>query len=296
MPPTHVMNAITWGILADARSRYRVRVCHFLFMANHMHMILVVDDPEHISAFMRYVKSEISHAINRLLDRGKKTIWAEGYDSPIILSADKVIHYIKYIYLNPARAGLVNSIKEYPGVSSWRMFSTDHLATSHDKIPRPTLKPLATPALSVNEQQEIVKTWGHMGLKKQKFVLEPWAWLESFSGLEKEEVLDRILSGIRTQEEVYREKREARGKTVLGPTALRRQSMAKEYTPKRRNRRMIVLCDDKDLRRRFIEHFRALCDAARAAYESWKRGDLRSKIPPGMFAPKLPVLASALPV
>src|SRR5690606_7274325 len=75
--PSLIMNFIIWCILARARTLYRVRVSHFLFMANHFHMLIVVDDPEHLSPFVGYVKAETAHAINRLLGRRKKTVWAD---------------------------------------------------------------------------------------------------------------------------------------------------------------------------------------------------------------------------
>lgn len=296
MPPSYVINAIIWGILAAARARYRVRICHFVFLANHLHMILVVENPAHVPDFMRYVKSEITHAVNRLLGRHKKTIWEEGYDSPNLRTSAKVIHYIKYIYLNPSRAHLVDSIKEYPGVSSWEMFVNNIHKTQHARIPRPLIEPLYSPALSINEQRLLTSRWENLGLQRDEFILEPWAWVEAFPSIDIEACRSKILRDIEQVEQHYREKRRRKKRGVIGATALRRQSMTKEHTPKARGRRMIVICEDKELRKRFLDHFRALCKIAADAYESWKKGDFTPKIPPGMFAPRVPVLASALPV
>lgn len=74
-----LLNFIIWGILARARGKFRVRICHFVFLANHFHMLIVVDNPEHVPAFVGYVKCEIAHAINRLLGRRRKTIWMECF-------------------------------------------------------------------------------------------------------------------------------------------------------------------------------------------------------------------------
>ena len=152
-----VLNLIIWGILARARSMYQVRVCHFIFMFNHFHMLLVVDNPEDVSNFVGYVKGEIAHAVNQLLGRRRKTLWAEGYDSPIFLTAADVRRYITYIYANPAKANLVDTIDDYPGVSSWQMFIRDTHLSAHKWIRRPAIKRLQLPALSINEQKRMVE-------------------------------------------------------------------------------------------------------------------------------------------
>ncbi len=296
LPPNHIINTILEGILAEAQTRYPVRICHHLFMANHLHMILVVENAQDVPNFMRYLKSESSHAVNRLLGRSKKTIWSEGYDSPILATPEKVIHYIKYIYLNPSRAHLEDEIDRYPGVSSWKMFKEKRHLSHHARIPRPLLKPLASPALSINEQKRIVSEWERMELPKARFALSPWAWAECFEGIDIDSTRERILREISEEEAISRAERKRDGKQIVGATALRRQSMLKEHVPQKRSRRVIVISEDKELRKRFIEHFRALCGLAMDAYKNWKRGDLRPKIPPGLFAPSVPYLASALPV
>lgn len=291
-----VLNLIIWGILARARSMYQVRVCHFIFMFNHFHMMLVVDNPEDVSNFVGYVKGEIAHAVNQLLGRRRKTLWAEGYDSPVILTARDVLRYIGYIYVNPAKANLVDRIDEYPGVSSWQMFTQDRRASCHKWIRRPAIKKLQFPALTIGEQRRMVESLDRAATLEHEFVLEPFAWLECFPesvDRSEDEVKEEIIEAVRKLEAERRLEREENNRKVIGATALRRQSMLKEYQPKKSGKRMLCLCSEKPLRARFIDHFRALCDAARKAYERWKKGDLRAKMPPGMFAPRVPVLASA---
>lgn len=297
--PSFVMNFIVWGILAKAKSMYRVRVCHFLFMANHFHMILVVEDPEHISEFVGYAKGEIAHGVNRLLGRRKKTVWAEGYDSPVILSSCDVMRYIRYLYLNPARANLVESIDSYPGVSSWEAFKAGNYRSKHKKLSRSSIDQLPLPALSINEQKRLVSRYESKKLEEYEFILEPFSWMECFSEFKQvsiEEVKKEILADVYSEEAKLLRARKAEKKRVLDATKLRRQSMLKEYQPKKFSKRMICLCSNAALRKSFIRHFQKLCAAARDVYERWKRGDLGAKLPPGLFAPRMPTLVSALPL
>lgn len=294
--PTHNLNFIIYGILAKAGTMYDVKVCHFLFMSNHFHMILVVQNPEHVSEYMRYVKGEIAHAINLLLGRRQRTIWKHGYDSPILLTSDDVLRYINYIYLNPVKAGLVDSIDDYPGVSSWNMYISGRYAHKYKHLRRTSIDKLISPALPVNEQKRIVEHYSSDKVQgfEQTLVIEPYAWVDSFAGdISIEEAKLYTLSKIKEEQSLYKSRRD---KPVIGQTALRRGSMIKDHTPNKHTRRMICICYDKEYRKGFIEHFKSLCEMAKVAYESWKKGDFSIKIPPGLFSPRPVSLASALPV
>ena len=297
--PSHNLNFIINGILAKAGFMYDVKVCHFLFMSNHFHMILVVNNPEHVSEYMKYVKGEIAHAINLLLGRRQKTVWKHGYDSPILLTPEDVLRYINYIYLNPVKAGLVSSIDDYPGVSSWNMFASGKHIRPHKHLRRSSIAKLVSPSLPVNEQKRIVDHYSSDKSKgsEQVLAIEPYAWIDSFiEDMDKDEVKDQIVSKVREQEARLRSIRTKDHKLILGSTALRRESMFKHHVPQKHTRRMICICFDKEYRKAFIKRFKYLCDIAKDAYSSWREGDFSIKIPPGLFNPRPPNLVSALPV
>lgn len=255
--------------------------------------MLVVDCPQDVPNFMGYIKGEISHAINRLLGRRQKTIWCDGYDSPILLTVDEIRKYIKYIYQNPSRAKLVHFIDEYPGVSSWEMFKGNKLINKCLKLPRDCIPKLYSAALGVNQQKRIVDKFMSLKLNSYDFILEPDAWRESFPGaFSNQEVIDEI----KKEEELQKIERIKTNIDVIGATELRRQSMLKEYTPKKYSPKMICLCSDLPLRKTFIESFKALSHLAYKAYQSWKNGDYSFKIPPGMFCPRRPEFASELSI
>jgi len=296
--PNHLMNFIIWGILARAKAQFQVRICHFVFLANHFHMLLVVENPAHIPKFVGYVKAEIAHAVNLLLGRQRKTVWAEGYDSPPILTPEDVQRYIEYIYLNPAKANLVNLIEEYPGVSSWQMFISDQTSVKLKAIPRSLILPLASPALSIGEQKKLVESYLRQELLEFAFELEPFAWLECFPELNTEkhslEFKAHTINGLKATQEQLINDRTKNKKTVIGSTALRRQSMLLDYQAKKFGRKMICICSNKKLRRNYIARFKELSFKAHKVFEQWKRGDFNAKIPPGFFAPCAPVLVSAM--
>ena len=119
-----LMRLILESCLAKAQALHRVRICHFLFEETHVHIILVVDNPEDVPAFIGRFKTESAHSINRLLGRRKRTVWCEGYDSPILASPVDVIREIVYLYTNPSKDDLVDGIEEYPNFSTWENYKT----------------------------------------------------------------------------------------------------------------------------------------------------------------------------
>lgn len=283
--PGRLMNYLLGSIMARARSLYAVRLCHFVFMSNHLHLLLVVEDPEHVDDFMRYVKGESSHAVNRILGRRKHTIWCEGYDSPVVLTVEDVLRYVGYIYTNPQRAGLVRTMDDYPGLSSWGMYKSRCYRTRCKWVRRvavPSCVELSK--LPGDEQERLISEIEESSAESHELILEPDAWLGCF-GLESraEEFRERVFLIVSELELELGKERDS----VVGPEMLQSLEVGtSRYIPKKFSRRMLCLCSDRELRRGFIELFRYLQGAARQVFQAWKQGvNPRASWPPGMLAP-----------
>ena len=252
-------------------------------MSNHLHMLIRINDPEDTPKFVAYVKRETAHAINRLLNRKRHTVWCEGYDDPKILTAQDVIRYIVYIYLNPVAARLVASIKDYPGVSSWEMYTKSCVACSYKWIRRSSIIPLTSNEMSYAEQRKYINALIDNSNTEHSFTLEPNAWMESFSetcNADSKVVNTEILAEIRAQEKLLLQ----RG-PVVGVEVLTAEPINKKHIPKKHGLRMLCLCSNKALRIAFITWFKILQKEARQVYLAWKLGDFTAKLPPGFFAP-----------
>lgn len=296
MVPTHNMNLIIEGILAQALELFPVKLCHYKFMQNHFHAVIVALDPGNASSFVGYVKGEIAHAINDMLGVRKGTIWEAGYDSPILLDAETTISKISYLYGNAAKANLVDSIDLYPGVSSWSIFKSSKNSKNCFKVPRDKVFKQSAPNISIYEQiilkKELIKT-----AKKLELKLEPNAWVGCFEGEVDQEVANKeIIAEVYKLEKELKEERQKIGKKVIGQTRLRLQSMTKKYIPKKYSPRMICLGASKNIRAPFIKIFKIFSNQAKEVYQKWKNGDFSAKIPPGMFAPRKPHLICCLEV
>lgn len=287
------IKAIVMSILARSQSLYPVTLSHFIVMANHIHLVLVVDYPESIPDFVGYLKGELSHAVNNLLGRKKHTVWCDGYDSPRILDQAKVIERIVYLYTNPQKAGLVERIEEYPHCSSWQEFLDGGAELEFFRIPRPAVPKLPRASLSFLAQENITQELLSQGEEEATLFIDPDAWMlcfKEFANADPHQVKEEIVKGVRDKEKHLREAREH---PVVGAHALRLESMRKEYVPEKRGKRMICLCSFKELRVVFICWFKEQCAKAREWYLLRKAGNTLANPPPGMFAPG-GVLASNL--
>jgi len=93
-PPNDMINLFITGILARAQELYPVRLCHYVFMSNHFHILIKVEDPLDVPRFVGYLKGEMAHLANKLLGRKRKTIFNREYDSPKLLLPEDVRKYI----------------------------------------------------------------------------------------------------------------------------------------------------------------------------------------------------------
>ena len=133
-------------IFAKAQEQFGVTLCHYIVMANHLHLILVVKCADSIAVFMNYIKTESAHIVNAKLGRRQRSVWCKGYDALPILTLENTIDRIAYLYANPSRADLVNNIDEYPNLSSWSMFTEGRSVKKVPYVRRCKMKECATAA------------------------------------------------------------------------------------------------------------------------------------------------------
>ena len=297
--PNVLINLILEGIIARALELYDIALCHLVWMGNHVHLIIVVRNPAHVERFCGYIKGESSHMINRLLGRRQKSNWVKGTKSPLyLLSPEAVKKRIAYLYNNPTKADCEKTIEKYPGVSSWNAFARIEQSREVYKVSRDSIPTLRTPALSINESKAMaakLKQKGK-GVRKLELRYEPNAWLDSFRelrGTKAETVNADIVAMIRENEARYEKVRSSEGREVIGATALQRQSMLKEYRPKKYTSTNRVFADTPEQARSFIQFLNWIFERGKRVYEGWKKGELSLRMPPGLIAPRPPTLVCA---
>jgi REP element-mobilizing transposase RayT len=285
-----LVKALLRSAMARAQTLFPVTICHFLVEGTHIHFILVVDNPDDVKGFMERFKTESAHYINHLLGRKKRTVWCEGYDSPVLITPEDVVSRIVYIYTNPAKDNLEDSVAKYPGLSSWEMFTKGRYEQEWAWIHRDRVPKIADKLLLPKDINALA---GELlaNAEKQDFCIEPNAWMECFGIVEPEtqaELNEEILRRISEKEEEYRKERMDSGKTVMGREYLLREGFNLTYRPERSGRRMWCICCDRAKRKAFILRVKELCKVAREVYQRWKVGDYSLPFPLGLYPPARP--------
>jgi REP element-mobilizing transposase RayT len=293
---TPLMEMILWSALAVAQNLYPIKIIAFVIMGNHIHLIVLVEDPEMIESFMERFKCETAHAVNRLLGRRQVTVWCEGYDSPAILTVDDLVEKMAYVYANPVRANRSDSIRTYHGISSWNMFDSGQTTKEIRRIRRPLIRPLPKGQLSPRQQKQLATVAQEKAEEALEFILTPNSWKIAFPNYASVEHFNqRVKLRLLQIEAEMAAERQAKRVTLPSAIAVLTQPINIHYFPQKFGRRMWCICSDVALRIAFIKFMKELRKKSRQVRLLWKCGNRSEPFPIGLFPPCQPVLANLLP-
>ncbi|MCI5065883.1 hypothetical protein MRY87_09180 [bacterium] len=290
-------------MIARVQRNGKVILCHVVWMGNHVHLILIAKDKRECTAFYGEIQKQLTEAMKRLTGRKHLSLWKPNSASVISLRDEETVCYrIAYLYANPARAHLVDTIGEYPGVSSWEEYQRDtkHVDASQVEscfwVRAPMIERLLRAGVSSRQDQRICEKWEEKAKKSHDLELRPNAWMRCFKRKTTEEVQKvnaRVSEFHRELEQEAREKREKSGRKVAGVYRLQHQKVTLRDTPaqaakKQKSRRIFVYSLDEKLRKSLIEEYETFCEKCRWCYERWKHGDYSVKWPPGALYPPAP--------
>lgn len=304
---TRYMKLLICGIIARTQRDCKVTLCHFLWMGNHAHMLAIFKDPKQASNFYAEVQKKLTESLKSLLGLSHLRLWEGRPVVAQVLDLAAAIEQVAYLYANPARANLVDSISEYPGCSSWTAFQEAVASGNHQLdakverevmwVPYAKIPPLPAEALKKHADTDFTELLSKKG-GPHNLELYPNAWMKCFDITSPEriaEVNQAVLARVAENEQEHRDKRAEEQKGVLGERLLRVQPILRPHVPKGRanRRRVFVICSEKEQRIGFIRMVKALCRLARRYYHDALKG-IHRNWPPGMFKPPLRPLASAL--
>ncbi len=297
--PTPYMKLILESILLRALSKYNITLCHGVVMGNHVHFLMVVQDPAAMPGFVGYFKRESAHAINRLLGRRQKTVWSEGYDAPIILDHKKAIEKIVYAYTNPQRANLESTISKYPNVNTWKFFNKDKVKLTRPVIVRDQIPKLSKSTLSLKDMDKLTLELRASSTEEVSAYIEPSAWLNCFAetaNRSPKHYNNLIRKRVKKIEDKLNKEREG---NVIGRHGLILQRIEAYFRPKKYGKKMLCLSTIKARRIAYISFYKNYCKRALKKINRTK-GKHDSywydKIPPGLFAPGGFLSGSLIPI
>lgn len=283
------MNLILSGILARAQEKYPARICHFQWMGNHYHLI-AAGETKHLSPFYNYLQGEIGKSLKRLTGMYQTKVWAGRPKEQLLATPEDVLRMIVYIYANPSTADLVESISDWPGLSSWKMYR-DGSHTYEGHWVRPSKLRKIAPKFDHLKEIKLVKELKQLASSKHRLTIAPNAWKRCFPSSKDwsdEYIYEMISSRLAAHEEEQAKRREEAGITALGRKRLQQQPIDKRYSPKKKERTPYVICGDIELRKDLIASYQAFCEKCREAWQKWKHGKVSQAIfPPGAYRPPM---------
>jgi len=294
MPPTKTSNELRLGILGRAQRDNKVELCHFVDMNNHSHTMAVSITGENLSKFHMELKKKTTDAVKALLGLSTLSLWEDRTGVFKIATLEDAIARVVYIYCNPTNARLCNSIEDYPGVSSWTAFkecppSIDAEVTIDarwypvSEIPQLPLHRSLSPRQDTALYQELRNSENAV---EHPIVVKPFKWLETYGvtdpqGIEK--IRQRIINSVRDTE---RANALVRAESIPS-VVLKQARYMKPHRPKKKERKIFLICSDKELRLRLLEAFRQTISLCKECYRKAKAG-LRVEWPAGTFTPWFP--------
>jgi len=101
-----------YELLKKYYSKYEIYIIAYCIMDNHVHMLLYSEKINNISNFMRQVNSIYAMDYNKKKNR-VGYVYRNRFKSVPIMSREQMYICIKYIHMNPVKAGIVKKEGEY---------------------------------------------------------------------------------------------------------------------------------------------------------------------------------------
>lgn len=104
-----------YRLLQEGREKFEHRIHAFCLMANHVHLVIQVGDVP-LSRIIQNLSQRYTGSVNR---RQKRTghVFQGRYKAILIDAETYLLELVRYIHLNPVRAGIVERVDDYPWTS-----------------------------------------------------------------------------------------------------------------------------------------------------------------------------------
>ena len=109
--------------LRKFKNRFKFKLFGFVIMDNHVHLVIETNDSINISKIMQAVALSYSQKFRHKYNY-TGYVWQGRFKSNVIDNDRYILECINYIHNNPIRAGVVNSIEEYPW-SSYNFYNNN---------------------------------------------------------------------------------------------------------------------------------------------------------------------------
>jgi len=116
--PSEDINRILEYCMAEAATRFEVKVIAFMVMSNHYHAV-VYDPLGKLPAFLERFHKMVAKAVNAHQERWENLWSTEETCVTRLVTLEDVFDKVVYVLMNPVAAHLVEKVADWPGASSW---------------------------------------------------------------------------------------------------------------------------------------------------------------------------------
>ena len=116
--PSRDLNEIVLGILARAARIYRLKLCAFVYLSNHCHLLLRPVDARQLARFMGFVNGNLAKEAGRL-HRWRERVWGRRYTAIVVSHEEPAqVARLRYLLEQGTKEGLVRKPQDWPGAHS----------------------------------------------------------------------------------------------------------------------------------------------------------------------------------
>ncbi len=284
--PSRKFNRIFKGILGRAQKKHGMRICAYVVMSSHFHILVQPGTAKRLADFMGYLNGNLSKEVGRLY--GVKGPKYQRRYSDIPVSDEKIvqINRLRYLLSNSSKEGLVSSPLKWPGVHSARamVFGKNDSGTwfSRTNARTGTWFSRTNARTAKNQRRKPKKEDIETNYEIYLSPLPCWA---RFS---KHEHRCRVLDLIRGIEVDTRAMHQEKGTQPLGKKAV--IAMDPLHIPDKvaYSEAPPIHVRSKEMRKLYFEAYHTFLSAYRKAAENLKAGVDNPQFPENCFPPGLP--------
>jgi REP element-mobilizing transposase RayT len=276
--PGPLLNEIILGALARAKRRYGPELSAFIFLSNHLHLLVRVNDSQQLSRFMGYFLSKLAREVTRLTGWRDK-VFARRYQAiPISEEEGAQVGRLIYILSHGCKEDLVETPQDWPGVHCVNALLTGQSleGTWFDR----------TQEFAARNRGEDFSPRHYA--TREVLVLDP---LPCWRHLSPEQYRSQIAALVETISAEARARRQETGIKPLGPAAILAQHPFAQPRKSKRSSSPRVHAFSQFVRKEMCEAYAWFVACFREAAAKLRAGDRLVKFPEGSFPPGLPFVA-----
>ncbi|HEY2289810.1 MAG TPA: hypothetical protein VGM86_03825 [Thermoanaerobaculia bacterium] len=277
--PGPSFNDLFLGILGRAQRLHEMAIAAVTVLSSHFHLLLIVDDAEEVSGFMRDLQSKLAREVNRLTG-WKGPVFEHRYNMTVVTGEEPAqVERLKYVLANGVKENLVERVCQWPGVHSAEALIHGTPLEGHwfDR----------TRQYAARNQGEELSREEHVFA--ESVVLSP---IPCWAHLPADRYRERIKNLVEEVDAEAALARKQSGARVLGVKAILAQDPQARPTSIARSPAPLVHAATKAARKMFYEIYAAFVSAFRAAAEALRQGRRDVPFPAGSFPPAAPFVPS----